>query len=98
VRTGHIVDAVATQVAPHIWKKLTADEKKIFSEVTLEAAARGTAEILKREVELVDEFRKKGLTVTEVDRSDFQKAVLKAVPMESMGYSKADWDKIQAIK
>jgi TRAP-type C4-dicarboxylate transport system substrate-binding protein len=98
VLTGHIVDAVATQVAPHIWKKLTADEKKIFSEVTLEAAARGTAEILKREVELVDEFRKKGLTVTEVDRSDFQKAVLKAVPMESMGYSKADWDKIQAIK
>jgi len=98
ILTGHIVDAVATQVAPHIWKKLTADEKKIFSEVTLEAAARGTAEILKREVELVDEFRKKGLTVTEVDRSDFQKAVLKAVPMESMGYSKADWDKIQAIK
>ena len=46
----------------------------------------------------MDEFRKKGLTVTEVDRSDFQKAVLKAVPMESMGYSKADWDKIQAIK
>ena len=38
-----------------------------------------------------------GLTVTEVDRSDFQKAVLKAVPMESMGYSKADWDKIQAM-
>ncbi len=98
ILTGHIVDAVATQVAPHIWKKLTADEKKIFSEVTLEAAARGTAEILKREVELVDEFRKKGLTVTEVDRGDFQRAVLKAVPMESMGYSKADWDKIQAIK
>ena len=98
ILTGHIVDAVATQVAPHIWKKLTADEKKIFSEITLEAAARGTAEILKREVELVGEFRKKGLTVTEVDRSDFQKAVLKAVPMESMGYSKADWDKIQAIK
>lgn len=98
ILTGHIVDAVATQVAPHIWKKLTADEKKIFSEVTLEAAARGTAEILKREVELVDEFRKKGLTVTEVDRSDFQKAVLKSVPMESMGYSKADWDKIQAVK
>ena len=98
VLTGHIVDAVGTQVAPHVWKKLSADEKKIFSEVTLEAAARGTAEILKREVELVDEFRKKGLTVTEVDRADFQQAVLKAVPMESMGYSKADWDKIQAIK
>ena len=98
ILTGHIVDAVATQVAPHIWKKLTADEKRIFTEVTQEAAVRGTAEILKREVELVDEFRKKGLSVTEVDRSEFQRAVLKAVPMESMGYSKADWDKIQTIK
>jgi len=98
ILTGHIVDAVATQVGPHIWKKFTADEKKLFTEITLEAAAKGTAEILKREVELVDEFRKKGLTVTEVDRSGFQQAVLKSVPMESMGYSKADWDKIQAIK
>ncbi len=98
ILTGHIVDAVATQVAPHIWKKLSADEKRIFTEVTLEAAARGTDEILKREVELVDEFRKKGLTVTQVDRSGFQQAVLKAVPMESLGYQKADWDKIQAIR
>ena len=98
ILTGHIVDAVATQVAPHIWKKLSADEKRIFTEVTQEAAARGTAEILKREVELVDEFRKKGLTVTEVDRGEFQRAVLKAVPMETMGYNKADWDKIQSIK
>jgi tripartite ATP-independent transporter DctP family solute receptor len=98
ILTGHIVDAVATQVGPHVWNKLTDAEKQIFTEVMLEAAARGTADILKREAELVEEFKKKGLTVTNVDRGQFQQAVLKAVPMETMGYDKKDWDRIQAIK
>ncbi|OLE18772.1 MAG: ABC transporter substrate-binding protein [Betaproteobacteria bacterium 13_1_20CM_3_63_8] len=73
-------------------------EKKIFTDVTLEAAASATADIQKREGELVDEFRKKGLTVTAVDKKSFQDAILKNVTFESMGYSKADWDKIQQIK
>jgi len=98
ILTGHIVDAVATQVAPHVWNKLSDEEKKIFTEVTQEAAARGTEQVKKREAELVDEFKKRGLTVTEVERSGFQKAVLENVPMESMGYDKKDWDAIQALK
>jgi hypothetical protein len=36
--------------------------------------------------------------VQAVDRKSFQDAVLKNVTFESMGYVKADWDKIQAIK
>jgi tripartite ATP-independent transporter DctP family solute receptor len=96
--TGHIVDGVATQIAPHVWKKLTDDEKKIFTEVTQEAARRGTEIVKQREAKLADEFRKRGLTVEAVDRAGFQKAVLEKVPMESMGYVKADWDKIQALK
>lgn len=98
ILTGHIVDAVATQIAPHVWNKLSDEEKKIFTEVTLEAATRGTAEVQKREGELVEAFKKRGLKVTEIDRSEFQKAVLEKVPMESMGYNKKDWDKIQALK
>jgi tripartite ATP-independent transporter DctP family solute receptor len=98
VLTGHIVDSLATQVAPHVWNKLSDEEKKIFTEVTQEAAAKSTAQIQKREAELVDEFRKKGLTVTAVDRKSFQDAILKNVSFESMGYSKADWEKIQQIK
>ena len=96
--TSHIVDGLVTQVAPHVWNKLTDDEKKIFTEVTQEAAAKATAEITKREVELADEFKKKGLMVTAVDKKSFQDAIQKTVSLESMGYSKADWDKIQAIK
>jgi hypothetical protein len=33
-----------------------------------------------------------------VDRKSFQDAVLKSSPLESMGFTKADFDKIQAAK
>ena len=98
ILTGHIVDSLATEVAPHVWSKLSDQEKKIFFDVTQEAAAQATAEIQKREKELVDEFKKKGLTVSAVDKKSFQEAILKNVTFESMGYSKADWDKIQALQ
>ena len=98
ILTGHIVDSLATQIAPHVWSKLSDADKKIFTDVTQEAAAKSTAEITKREGELADEFKKKGVTVTAVDRKSFQDAIQKTVSLESMGYSKADWDKIQAIK
>jgi TRAP-type C4-dicarboxylate transport system substrate-binding protein len=98
ILTGHIVDSLATQIAPHVWTKLSDQEKKIFADVSQEAAAHATADIQKREGELADEFRKKGLTVTAVDKKSFQDAILKNVTFESMGYAKADWDKIQQIK
>ena len=96
--TGHIIDGLTTQVAPHIWSKLTDAEKKIFSDVTLEAAARATAQIKKRESELVDEFKKKGLIVQAVNRQSFIDAVVKNVTVESLGFDKKDYDRIVAIK
>ncbi len=98
ILTGHIVDSLATQVAPHVWSKLSDADKKIFTDVMQEAAAGATGDIKKREAELADEFKKKGLNVHPVDRKGFQEAIMKNVTLESMGYSKADWDKIQAIK
>jgi len=96
--TGHIVDGLTTQIAPHVWSKLTEAEKTMFTEVTREAAARASAEIKKREGELVEEFRKKGLQVVNVDRKTFQDAVLKSSPLESMGFTRSDFDKIQAAR
>src|SRR6476646_11546951 len=63
--TSHIVDGLTTQVAPHVWNKLTDQEKQIFTEVTREAAVRATAQIKKREAELADEFKKKGLQIVQ---------------------------------
>jgi tripartite ATP-independent transporter DctP family solute receptor len=96
--SGHIVDGLTTQIAPHVWNKLTDDEKKIFSEVTLQAAARATDKIKKRESELVEEFKKKGLGVHQVNKQSFIDAVLKTKPVESLGYDKKDYDRIVSIK
>jgi tripartite ATP-independent transporter DctP family solute receptor len=96
--TGHIVDHLNTVVSANLWKKLSDEDKKIFSDVAQEAASRATAEIQSKEKELVAFFRQKGLTVTEVDKEDFKQNVLKNVTFESFGYRKADYDRIQSIK
>jgi tripartite ATP-independent transporter DctP family solute receptor len=96
--TGHIVDGLTTQIAPHLWNKLSDAEKKLFSDVTQEAAVRATGKIKAREAELVDEFKKKGLQIVQVDRKSFQDAVLKNKPLTGMGFTQSDFDKIQAAK
>jgi tripartite ATP-independent transporter DctP family solute receptor len=96
--TGHIVDHLNTVVSANLWKKLSDEDKKIFSEVAQEAATRATNEIQAKEKELVGFFKDKGLTVSEVDKEDFKQNVLKNVTFESFGYRKADYDRIQAIK
>lgn len=98
ILTGHIIDSLATQVAPHLWNKLTPAEQAMFTDVMQQAAAGASKDIAKREGELVAEFRTKGLNVHEVDKSSFKNAVLKNVTFESLGYQKADWDAIQLIK
>ncbi|HEY9066221.1 MAG TPA: sialic acid TRAP transporter substrate-binding protein SiaP [Burkholderiaceae bacterium] len=98
VLTGHIVDHLNTVVAGNLWKKLSDADKKVFTEVAQEAAAKASGEVAAREKELVGVFKGKGLNVVEVDKNDFRDTVLKNVTFESFGYQKADWDKIQAIK
>ncbi len=78
--------------------KLSEEDRKIFSEVAQEAAARATKQIQQSEVALVQFFKDKGLTVTEVNRAEFQDAVHKNVSFEQFGYRKADWERIQAVK
>lgn len=98
VLTGHIVDHLNTVISKTRWASLSDEDKKIFTDVMLEAAARTTKTIEGREKALVDEFKKKGISVTEVDKADFEKNVLEKVKFEDFGYEKADWEAIRAIK
>ena len=98
ILTGHIADALLTVISPTLMGKLTPAEQKILAEVTQEAAERATNDIRKREGELVEEFRKKGNNVVEVDRKAFQQHVLKNISFESMKLDKKDWDRIIAIQ
>jgi TRAP-type C4-dicarboxylate transport system substrate-binding protein len=98
VLTGHIVDHLNTVVSGKQWKQFNDSEKKLFNELAQEAAQKAGADIVARETELIEVFKKKGLSVTGIDRDDFRNAVLKNVKFEDFGYRKADWDRIQEIK
>jgi TRAP-type C4-dicarboxylate transport system substrate-binding protein len=91
VLTGHIVDHLNTIVSQTRWSQLSDEDKAIFTEVMQEAAARATKIIVDREKALVETFKERGLTVTEVDRADFEKNVMEKVTFEEFGYRKEDW-------
>jgi TRAP-type C4-dicarboxylate transport system substrate-binding protein len=93
-----VVEGLITMVGPHVWNTLSPAEQKMFTEVMQEASARITVNIKKREAELIDIFKKKGLKVVEVDRKSFQTSVLKNKPVESLGFTRTDYDRIQAVK
>jgi tripartite ATP-independent transporter DctP family solute receptor len=96
--TGHILDAVNTIVSARTWKMFNDAEKKLFIELAQEAAQKGTADIVAREKELADIFKKRGLTITEVDQDDFRNTVIQKVKFEDFGYLKSDYERIQATR
>jgi len=98
ILTGHIVDHLNTVISGKLWKSLSDEDKKIFSDVAQQAAVRATEQVSAREKELVDIFRQKKINVTEVDTAEYRKIVLERVPFEQYGYQKADWERIQAVK
>ena len=98
--TGHITESLVTIVGSHVYSKLSDADKKVFDGVLKEASARSTDQIRTSELKLADEFRKLGKTMVEVDREAFRKA---AVPLHNdanagAGWSKAEYDALQALK
>ncbi|WP_127753112.1 sialic acid TRAP transporter substrate-binding protein SiaP [Devosia sp. 1566] len=98
ILTGHIVDHLNTIVSQSRWAQLSDEDKAIFTEVMQEAAERATNIVVEREAELVQTFTERGLTVTEVDRADFEANVMQKVTFEEFGYRQADWEAIRAIQ
>ena len=96
--TGHIIDSLLTVVSGQTWSKLSAEDKKVFTEVMQEAAEKTGREIIASEVRLVEEFKKKGNNVITVDKNAFREAVLKNTKPTDQGYRQQDYDRITAIK
>jgi tripartite ATP-independent transporter DctP family solute receptor len=98
--TGHIYESLVTVIGAPLWNRLSADEKKVFEEVMLEAAAKASAAIRKSEQELPEWFKKQGKTVVTPNLEEFRKA---AAPLHNdagagAGWTKAQYDRLQAIK
>ncbi|HEX5287017.1 MAG TPA: sialic acid TRAP transporter substrate-binding protein SiaP [Polaromonas sp.] len=96
--TGHIIDSLLTVTSGQLWSKLSADEKKIFSDVMQEAAEKTGREIIASEIRLTEEFKKRGNNVITVDKNAFREAVLKNTKPTDHGYRQQDYDRIIAIK
>jgi tripartite ATP-independent transporter DctP family solute receptor len=98
--TGHITESLVTLVGGHVWSKLNDAERKAFDEVLQQAAAKASDQIRAAEMKLAEEFRKLGKTVVEVDREVFRKAAmpLHNDPSAGAGWSKAEYDALQALK
>lgn len=96
--TGHIIDSLLTITSGQLWGKLSADEKKIFSDVMQEAAEKTGRDIIASEARLAEEFKKKGNNVITVDKAAFREAVLKNTKPTDHGYRQQDYDRITALK
>jgi tripartite ATP-independent transporter DctP family solute receptor len=100
ILSGHITESLLTIVGGHVWSNLSDEDKKTFAEVLEEAASRATEAIRASEQELADEFRQLGKTVVEPDREAFRKAAipLHNDPESGAGWTKAEYDELQALK
>ena len=102
--TGHITEALLTIIGGPLWLKLSDADKKTFTAVFREAAARATAEIVESEKKLTTDFAKRGKTVVKVDRKPFIAAVQKYYKEgkqpdgNALPWPKDIYDKLQAIK
>lgn len=102
--TGHITEALLTIIGGPLWTKLSDADKKTFTEVLREAAARATGEIVESEKKLAVDFAKRGKTVVKVDRAPFIAAVQKYYKEgkqpdgNALPWPKDIYDKLQAIK
>jgi TRAP-type C4-dicarboxylate transport system substrate-binding protein len=98
--TGHITESLLTIVGTHVWAKLSDAEKKVFEEVLAQAAAKASEEIRASEQKIADELRKLGKTVVTVDREAFRQAAVSLHNDASAGagWSKAEYDALQALK
>jgi tripartite ATP-independent transporter DctP family solute receptor len=98
--TGHIYESLVTVIGAPLWNRLSADEKKVFEGVMQETAAKASAAIRKSEQELPEWFKKQGKQVVTPNLAEFRKAAepLQNDPGAGAGWTKAQYDRLQAIK
>lgn len=102
--TAHITDALLTIIGSPLWAKLSDADKKAFTAVFQEAAARATDEIIANEKRLETEFATRGKSVVKVDRKPFMAAVQKYYKEgklpdgKPLPWPKDVYDRLQAIR
>ena len=99
--TQHMLDNLVTICSGSLWKKLSDEDKKIFTDVFLEMSTRINKDIETAEGELTDWFEQQGKTVIR----DVDRAAMRAKVFEYYEKNKSDmpwndemWERLQAVK
>ena len=95
--TGHMTDAFYTTAGGPLWEKLSAEDRRIFTEVYTEAAAGNSQDIRQSELNDADFFRKQGVIVNEVDREPFKKATEPELLSDKYGWTPEQIREILAL-
>ncbi len=75
VLTNHLVDGIFIAISDKAWKAMTPAQRQKVQAASNDAAAFNNDNRLKEEAQIVDFFKKEGLTVTTPDVDAFRKAV-----------------------
>lgn len=101
--TGHILNELYVIASPMLWKKLSDEEKTIFTEAFQKASADASNDILESEKNLAAWFTEQGNIINDkVDVAAMREATLKMhheiLEDGSAPWSKEIFDKVSAIK
>lgn len=96
--TGHIRDSLLTIAGGPLWSRLSDADKKIFTAVLSESAARASGDIENAENNLASWFEGQGVTVNRVDVTPFRNATMKLHNGPDATWTKETYDRLQSIK
>jgi tripartite ATP-independent transporter DctP family solute receptor len=100
VLTNHLVDGIFIAISDKAWKAMTPAQRQKVQAASDAAAAFNNENRLKEEAQIVDFFKKEGLTVTTPDVDAFRKAVQAAYATSDIakGWPAGLLDRINATK
>jgi len=96
--TGHIMVPQFHAIGEKLWQSLSKDDQKIIMDAVDVGINFSNDLIIKQEKALVDEFKKKGVTVITPDVDAFRKASMAVIPKLEDKWGKGLYEKIAAVK
>jgi tripartite ATP-independent transporter DctP family solute receptor len=96
--TGHMTNNLLTIIGAPLWKKLSADDQKLFSSVLYDAAIRTSKKVDEAERNLGEWFKAQGNTVNVIDRRPFMDLVTPQLTGPDATWPKEMLDRLRAIK
>jgi tripartite ATP-independent transporter DctP family solute receptor len=98
ILTGHLMGPHFHMISDKLWKGLSSADQKILQDGVNEGVAFSNDLLIKQEQSLVEEFKKKGMTVITPDVEAFRKASMTAIPKLEEKWGKGLYERIATIR